>query len=163
MKTKITMALIALSFIANAQIQIIKTDTIVCPGDSIGVYFKWDNKKGSTNFTIAYPNLNAINSVDNDSFYSLEKTLSNGDTIYKLLLPTKIEYGTHRVTFGVNWVNKWTVDISCTWLGVGINEYTKDAERVIYFDLNGNKCEPKIGVILIKQVGGVRSKVLILD
>lgn len=43
---------------------------------------------------------------------------------------------------------------------VGINEYSKDKQAPVYFDLIGNRITPRTGELMIEQVGTVRRKVI---
>lgn len=167
MKTTITTVLLALSLCLNSQVvTLLKTDTIVCPGDSIHISFKWDYKPLNTQFTAHYNDtLKCIWQYSYVEFYKMKKSLSKGDTIYHTTLRTDAAWGIARIWLGVMWKNTRPVDMSCTWLGIdtGVDELKGILLEPKYFDLNGNRTEKQTGKILIEQIGNIRRKILILE
>ena len=150
-----------------AQIKLIKTSEVVCPGEKIISDFKWDGTIKPYNFRTSYVTTNtvvggSIWSVDPITFYSLPKKLDGLDTVYTISLSTQSYWPHGIVNFKIQEApESFNIDINCG--PVGIKENVMDEVNPVYYDLNGNVTEPIKGTMLVKKVGNRFSKVLILE
>lgn len=160
-------AILLISFVQNAQVTLVSVNPIICPGDSIMANFKFNNQSGTTNFRIDYViNTSPIGahiwSKNNNDFYSLPKTLQYPDTIYTIKLQTSFAWQLGRAEFKVQQSSQiFTIEVNCG--PVGIQENSLNTIEPIYFDLMGNLVQPIKNVVLIKQTGLTRKKVVITD
>lgn len=149
----------------NAQVTLLNVNPIICPGDSIKADFKWNNQPGLTNFRIDYViNTSPIGahiwSKNNNEFYALPKKLQYPDTIYTIKLPTSFAWQLGRAEFKTS-STIFTIEVNCG--PVGIQENSLNTIQPIYFDLMGNIVNPTKGVVLIKQTGLIRKKIMITE
>lgn len=159
--------IIALCLITNyAFTQPIRIELInpgsICPGDTLNVYFKWDNSPGSTNFILLCSSANQIWNYNNDSFYSLPKTLVGGDTLYEVKLFTYSFWTLGISTLSTDFVNTTPIYFNfCDTTGIPTQNLSEEAKT--YLDFYGNTVKPQRGELLIEQQGRTRKKVFIID
>jgi hypothetical protein len=178
MKTKVIMLFIILSFSGraqniNPQVVIWRiTPTVVCQGDWVKVDFKY-NPPSPPTYTInnnhchVNPPLVSIWNDNSVNFpnYPVEwfTGLAPNDFCYYFWapLPSNLSIGTH--TLLTNSVPSIINVIQVT-ICTGIEEYQNSQnEETNYFDLYGNKIEPRKNELIIQQQGNRRKKIIIAD
>lgn len=127
------------------------------PGDSIHVKFLYKGATGQSNFVLS-PSVGGgqIWQRENNSFYSLPKSLSGNDTIYTIGLKTSTMLG-----LGNADMNGYSVLIYEG--SVGIKQYEMNQMDPVYYDTNGNMVERTYNSVLIQVIGNKRKKVYIIE
>lgn len=165
MKKTITILLIILSmFVSKSQVSLVSASEKTCPGMDIEVKFKWNQSSGVTNFRIDYLSDNGILGakiweVENLTFYSLQKEIVSGDTVYIKNLNTQSWFPSGLINLSCG-ADPLTIELKCNDL-TGINEYNLSNQKPVYYDLTGSIVEPKAGQILILKQGNNFKKVFI--
>lgn len=141
-----------------------------CQGDSITISFKFKysgTPSSIPQWSFVYNDNGAftqIKSFNYAEFYHLSKSLSGTDTIYafKAIVPKSLPLNTQlavTVNAGTGiYLGKAIMVQDCT---TGITEVNPDEIKPVYFDLYGNKIEPRKNEIIIEQKGNVRRKIII--
>jgi hypothetical protein len=164
MKIIFTSLVMAATFMCRAQaITIFSASAVdICPGYGLMVSFKYDGSAGSSQINLKNDTTTLFWLIENDSIYKYAKTVVSGDTVYTvpLFMPNYWSDGQASVT--ADWQTYWPVSFKCFYTGIKehLNNSLLPKE---YFDLNGNKIEPKAGILMIEMVGGKRRKVFIQD
>jgi hypothetical protein len=159
----------------------------ICPGQCTSVWFRFNPKcKLPNQQTNAYPPQPMIfsygGSVITQSysvFYTNPKQISKiGQGLqYDTLYSIPICFGTTTITLpsAVQYTIKATGYCSTAYLGgdetltltivdcsvLGIEEQELNNQPIIYYDLYGNRIEPRLNEVMIKQQGRRRTKIII--
>lgn len=161
MKT-IILLLLALTIKSQTTIFYV-TPVTLCPGDSIGVLFKYNGTPGESQFNFQGDSaLLQIWQYSNTDFNGLPKSIVGGDTLYFVQLPTYSYWKQQKGKLSVDWVTTWDITLRCA-APVGLPEYSMDQQAVTYYDLMGNAINKRLNELLIEQRGGLRRKVYIIN
>lgn len=136
---------------------------ILCPGDTMNVYFTWNNSIGLTNFNMNCSLMNQIWSEQNNSFYSLPKFIVNIDTVYLIKLFTHSFWASGFSALSTDLINTIPVYFNYCLLSTGISVQNLSQEPATYYDLNGSLTKPQPGRVLVEKRGNVRRKVVLLE
>ncbi len=133
----------------------------VCPGDTLTVFFRWNNAMGFTTFRLV-PQFGQQQgwTYANAQFYQLPKTLIGVDTIYEIKLDTWVTFPLGLANMTPDLITYWPMNFACD---VGIKEEELDPKIPIYYDIYGNRIQPRNNELLIEQRGRNRKKVIIQD
>ena len=137
--------------------------TVVCPGDTINVWFKWDRTPGYYNFFVYGIGQTMISNRLSDLFYSFDKALYGSDTIYNLKTKTlaSIQFGPASVE--CDYHGSVLIYFYCS--QTNLNKITPSApsQASEYFDVYGNRVQKDSNRVLIERNGDRAKKVIFTD